>query len=637
MRKHVLVISLALLFLSAVSVRAASLVGESGSGSFVTGMGGPDAFGYWWIDSDSAGGPTYQWVDITTKPGAVEVTSRLGDDNNCGPYPIGFDFPYYWYTVDEIIIGSNGYISFTDRDNYAHPFSTLPSEARPNNLVCPLAGDIDFTRGDPECWYWSNDADTFIVSWINVPEFYPDPNQDDSTHTFQLILTAADSNLFFMYGQQRGHYEGGTGYYVIGMEDLSGTVGLQYCKDGMPIGNVFHEGLAVRFYAIPDPTFEFYDLGVQNAMTEQSIAPVYFPGDDVVLRAEYRNNGTDDQTNIQTRVMVRDPQGTEIMRDTMYIASLPAQQSVWVEYSPHLFPAMTGEYAIEFRLYVVDEVPGNNRKIAELRVIEYGGVGTEALFLWDDTTLETCSSWQGDSGGYGNEFEAPAPFKIKKAYIPIQGVSGGTGGDLIVWVFEDDGFGNPGEIIGGDTVYIPWNQSLQWITVDLSNQNLVVDGAKVWVAGIHATETTFAFCHDETYTSPRSNRGYEYTGMLAPNRHSETQDVAIRILVEWTEIIGVEDDDYAGGRLPDTYILAQNYPNPFNAKTSITYQVPKASDVKLEVYNLSGQKVATLVNGIQTAGRHSVTWDASGVSSGVYFYKLSTADYTCTKKMNLLR
>ncbi|TET67472.1 MAG: hypothetical protein E3J45_04845, partial [Candidatus Zixiibacteriota bacterium] len=105
MRKRVLVISLAFLFLSAVSLRAASLVGASGSGSFVTGMGGPDEYGYYWIDSDSAGGPNYQWVDITTKPGAVEVTRWLGDDNNTGPYDIGFDFPYYWYTVDEVIIG----------------------------------------------------------------------------------------------------------------------------------------------------------------------------------------------------------------------------------------------------------------------------------------------------------------------------------------------------------------------------------------------------------------------------------------------------------------------------------------------------------------------------------------------------
>jgi hypothetical protein len=620
------------------SAFAASNVGVRSEPPVVTGMGGPDAYGYTWIDNDSAGGPAFQWVDITTKPGAVEVTSMLGDDNNCGLFPIGFDFPYYWYTVDEVIIGSNGYVSFSDRDNFAHPFSDLPSEARPNNLVCPLTGDIDFTAGTPECWYWSNGVDSFVVSWIEVPEFYPD-HRPDSTHTFQLILTAADSSLYFMYGQQKGHFEGGSGEYVIGMEDVSGTVGLQYCRTGMPAGNVFHPDLAIRWHPVPDPTFEFYDLGVLNAMSDGSLAEVYFSGDEVTLMAEYKNNGTHPQTDIETRVIVRDPSGTELMRDTVIIASLDRQESKWVEYDRKLTTTVTGEYSVEFRLYVVDEVPANNRKIFELRVLDFNGIGSEALFLWDDTTLESCSSWQGDSGGYANEFEVRGDyaFKIKEAHIPIQGVSGGAGGDLVVRIVEEDEFGNPGEIIAQKIEYIPFYEYFQWKYIDFTGEDITVNpNEKIWVVGIHATETTFAFCHDATYTSPRSNRGFEYTGMVSPDRNRETQDVAIRILVQWAPQTGVEDDDYTS-ELPDRYLLTQNYPNPFNAKTSITYQVPKASDVKLEVYNLTGQKVATLVNGIQTAGRHVVTWDASEAASGIYFYKLSAGDHTSMKRMALLK
>ena len=301
---------------------------------------------------------------------------------------------------------------------------------------------------------------------------------------------------------------------------------------------------------------------------------------------------------------------------------------------------ITGEYSIEFRLYVVDEVANNNRKIFELRVLEFNGLGTEAVFLWDDTTLESCSSWQGDSGGYANEFEVRGDyaFLIKEAHIPIQGTAGGTGGDLIVRIVEEDEFGNPGNIIAERIVYIPWSEFFQWKIIDFTSEDIIVNpNERTWAVGIHETQSTFYFCSDETYTSPRSNRGFEHTGMLAPDRHRETGDVGIRMLVEWTEFVGVEDEDYAGSRLPDKYILAQNYPNPFNAKTSITYQVPKASDVKLEVYNLSGQKVATLVNGIQTTGRHSVTWDASGASSGIYFYKLTAGDYTSMKRMALLK
>jgi len=89
--------------------------------------------------------------------------------------------------------------------------------------------------------------------------------------------------------------------------------------------------------------------------------------------------------------------------------------------------------------------------------------------------------------------------------------------------------------------------------------------------------------------------------------------------------------------LPSEFVLMSNYPNPFNAQTVIQYQLPVTSSVKLEVYNLLGSKVATLVNGEQEAGYKSVTWDASEVSSGIYFYKLSAGDYTETKRMMLVK
>jgi hypothetical protein len=100
---------------------------------------------------------------------------------------------------------------------------------------------------------------------------------------------------------------------------------------------------------------------------------------------------------------------------------------------------------------------------------------------------------------------------------------------------------------------------------------------------------------------------------------------------------------YSGSAaLPQVYQLEQNYPNPFNPSTVIYYTLPTATDVNLVVYNTIGQKVKTLVATSQTAGQHSVEWDGTDetgntVSSGVYFYKLTSPDYSATRKMMLIK
>ncbi|MBO6536746.1 MAG: T9SS type A sorting domain-containing protein [Balneolaceae bacterium] len=88
---------------------------------------------------------------------------------------------------------------------------------------------------------------------------------------------------------------------------------------------------------------------------------------------------------------------------------------------------------------------------------------------------------------------------------------------------------------------------------------------------------------------------------------------------------------------PKEIKLDQNYPNPFNPSTNISFNLPQASDVTLTVYNMLGKKVAVLVNGQKSAGAHSVTFDASGLSSGVYMYRLQTNSVTITKMMTLLK
>jgi hypothetical protein len=88
---------------------------------------------------------------------------------------------------------------------------------------------------------------------------------------------------------------------------------------------------------------------------------------------------------------------------------------------------------------------------------------------------------------------------------------------------------------------------------------------------------------------------------------------------------------------PNTFELSQNYPNPFNSKTIINYEIPITSYVELNIYDILGQKVTTLVSERHQAGYHRVEWDADQISSGVYYYLMKASEFQDVKKMILLK
>jgi len=133
-----------------------------------------------------------------------------------------------------------------------------------------------------------------------------------------------------------------------------------------------------------------------------------------------------------------------------------------------------------------------------------------------------------------------------------------------------------------------------------------------------------------TTTEPRS---YIYTDVTAENgiNYYRLKQVDFNGTYEYSDEVEV---DVTG---PLTFDLAQNYPNPFNPSTSIKYSVPESGNIRLSVFNIVGEEVAVLVDGFSQAGFYEVTFDASNLSTGVYLYKLQSANSVQTKKMMLLK
>ena len=121
-------------------------------------------------------------------------------------------------------------------------------------------------------------------------------------------------------------------------------------------------------------------------------------------------------------------------------------------------------------------------------------------------------------------------------------------------------------------------------------------------------------------------------------RNTLTRD--FKLIIGTEEYASAHSDDIP--LQPMDYKLRQNYPNPFNGGTTISYQLAKRSRVKLEIYNILGRKICTLVNEIQATGNYKIHWDATDsqhrpVSSGVYFYRIEAEKFVAARKLLLIR
>jgi hypothetical protein len=128
--------------------------------------------------------------------------------------------------------------------------------------------------------------------------------------------------------------------------------------------------------------------------------------------------------------------------------------------------------------------------------------------------------------------------------------------------------------------------------------------------------------------------GYVVLGRIPDSTGTMYDFYVIRLGADTLFSTGVSQDDIT---LPEAAALKQNYPNPFNGQTIIKYNLLGQSTVSIDIFDILGRKMETLEEGIMPAGEHQMIWDASGQSSGIYFYRIKAGDYSETKRMLYLR
>jgi hypothetical protein len=158
---------------------------------------------------------------------------------------------------------------------------------------------------------------------------------------------------------------------------------------------------------------------------------------------------------------------------------------------------------------------------------------------------------------------------------------------------------------------------------ELTRFNIVRDGAKQ--AEISATNS--ASGHSYSWVDNNVINGVSYTYTL------ESVDVNNNVEV----LAATSATPNEAAPVVAQFALAQNFPNPFNPETNINFELAEATNVSLRVFNLLGQEVATLVSGPQAAGHHTVSFDGSNLTSGMYVYRLEAGSFSATRKMVLMK
>ncbi len=233
-----------------------------------------------------------------------------------------------------------------------------------------------------------------------------------------------------------------------------------------------------------------------------------------------------------------------------------------------------------------------------------------------------------------------------KVFIPSNGnySSGSTGGSFgFMSQFEPNvlnEFGISGDFLSNETVRLvtpsnstktfpynknTWNQVL--LVVDLDNNNM-----EFYFGNLLLLNQIYEGPWTSSRNATMQLAGIDFWGNASDEMYID--DFYFGNVAPPNVITSVEDEDES---IPTDFSLLQNYPNPFNPSTKIEFSIPKQSHVSLKVYDVLGREVAELINREMQLGLHSVNFDASGLSTGIYFYKIEAGNYTEIKKMSMIK
>jgi len=500
-------------------------------------QGGPDEFGYTWIDSDEPGGPTYNWVDITDRGFPISMT----DDSNQGPYDLGFTFSFYDVDFTTFRVCSNGWVSFTSNGT-SYFNGPIPDPSAMENLLAPFWDDLNPSSGG-QVWAYSS-SDSAIVSWIGVPHY-----GSGGPYTFQVIILRTGA-IIYQY-QSMGTP---TNSATIGIQNGDGSIGLQVAYDQ----DYIHDQMAIKLSAgpegvppdhyilyrsltspvptepeniivdnIPGVAEEYVDIdGIENGVTyyyvlsavwfdgiesppsnEASASATNYPpespinlagsvdGRDVSLTWDFTNNMGDlYQFNIYKKLM---PDGAFELdgasTEPSYVATIPMGEDGTYAFAVTAVddgsPNLESEYSNQVFMPVGNLPPMNLRATSNQDGVvplawSEPGLSPRTTLSYDDGTLANAYYYFAFDNIMANQFVASSPVVVETLWVhvltegdPYWPWPDGNHDPVGISLWDDDGSGMPGEM----AYYAEATCNLgEWISVAIEG-GATLNGPNFWV------------------------------------------------------------------------------------------------------------------------------------------------------------
>ena len=601
---------------------------------------GPDAYSYFCYDDGDIGYfnvPTYDWIEINS----IGIDLQLydgGDNGDSETINLPITFRMYGEEYNTATICSNGWIAPGGSSQASFMNSRIPGPQGPSPMIAPFWDDLKNGYTGDVYWYHDSTQHFVVIEWDHMQNDY-----NSAEETFQAILYDAnyyptftgDSEIKVQYKVINNVDAGGSlsehgQYSSVGIEDHTGTVGLEYTfNNAYPVAAKSLQNQMALLYTTSSQYWGFVagqvtllggsgnvdEVVISNGTTythpDQSGNYIYpqLPGtyDITASLVGYTSIIVNNVYVVENETTVVDFILEALPIPTGFVCTIVGYNDVELIWDVPESSGRDYEISREANTKRYEKPTSDNRR--ELMGYKVYRDGVEIAEINDPTILT-----------YIDLALAAGTYEYYVTAIHDSGESLPSDQDDVIITLPAPQ--NPQAVTQGADILITWDEPATRALVYYKiYRNLIMiadDIVDTYYLDPEVPNGTYSYNIRAVYSG-----GYQST--LSPDA-----------------VIEHVQTNADGMLIPKVTYLKGNHPNPFNPETRISFALSSASKTLIQIYNVKGEKVRTLLNEQLDAGHHSVIWNGTddngrNVASGIYFYKFKTDNFNKTKKMLLLK